>query len=30
VPTTGDVIWHLDDGDLHAWRGRLRHVEYHR
>jgi hypothetical protein len=21
VPTTGEVVWHLPDGDLHAWRG---------
>lgn len=21
VPTTGEVVWHLPDGDLHAWQG---------
>ena len=23
VPTVGDVYWHLPDGDLHAWHGRV-------
>jgi hypothetical protein len=23
VPTEGEVVWHLPDGDFHAWRGRV-------
>jgi hypothetical protein len=23
VPTVGEVVWHLDGGDLQAWRGRV-------
>mgnify|MGYP006285032349 FL=1 len=30
VPTEGEVVWHLDEGDLHAWRGRVSEVEYRR
>jgi hypothetical protein len=27
IPTEGEVVWHLPDGDLHAWRGRVVGVE---
>ncbi|RLM59874.1 hypothetical protein DVK02_00810 [Halobellus sp. Atlit-31R] len=30
VPTEGDVVWHLPDGDLHAWHGRLEEVSHDR
>lgn len=28
VPTAGEVVWHLPDGDLSAWRGRLTEISY--
>jgi len=28
VPTRGEVVWHLPDGDLPAWRGRLTDIRY--
>lgn len=28
VPTRGEVVWHLPDGDLTAWRGRLTDISY--
>ncbi|MBV0902852.1 DUF6544 family protein [Haloarcula salina] len=28
VPTRGEVVWHLPDGDLTAWRGRLMDSSY--
>lgn len=28
VPTTGEVVWHLPGGDLHAWRGRLTRIDH--
>jgi hypothetical protein len=27
VPTEGEVVWHLPEGDLHAWRGRVNGIE---
>ncbi|AUV83558.1 hypothetical protein C2R22_19500 [Salinigranum rubrum] len=30
VPTTGEVVWHLPEGDLHAWRGRVTSVDFER
>jgi hypothetical protein len=30
VPTTGEVVWHLPEGDLHAWRGRVTDVDARR
>jgi hypothetical protein len=30
LPTEGEVVWHLSEGDLHAWRGRVSEVEYRR
>ncbi|WP_372910341.1 DUF6544 family protein [Salinigranum sp.] len=27
VPTTGEVVWHLPEGDFHAWRGRVMDVD---
>jgi hypothetical protein len=28
VPTAGEVVWHLPEGDLHAWRGRVTSVDF--
>jgi hypothetical protein len=28
VPTAGEVIWHLPDGDMEAWRGRVTNISY--
>ncbi|MFA9418066.1 DUF6544 family protein [Natrinema sp. HArc-T2] len=28
VPTEGDVIWHLPDGNMHAWQGQLTAIQY--
>jgi hypothetical protein len=28
VPTAGAVVWHLPDGDLTAWRGRVTDISY--
>jgi len=28
VPTAGEVIWHLPDGEMEAWRGRLTEISY--
>jgi hypothetical protein len=28
VPTAGEVIWHLPDGDMEAWRGRVTAISY--
>jgi hypothetical protein len=28
VPTAGEVVWHLPDGDLTAWRGRVTDVDH--
>jgi len=28
VPTAGEVVWHLPEGDLSAWRGRLTEISY--
>jgi hypothetical protein len=28
VPTAGEVIWHLPDGDMDAWRGRVTAISY--
>ncbi|EMA05612.1 hypothetical protein C437_12401 [Haloarcula vallismortis ATCC 29715] len=28
VPTTGKVLWHLPDGKVEAWRGRLTEISY--
>jgi len=28
VPTEGDVVWHLPDGDMHAWQGRITAIRY--
>ncbi len=28
VPTEGEVVWHLPDGDMHAWQGRLTAIQY--
>jgi hypothetical protein len=28
VPTAGEVVWHLPDGDLTAWRGRVTDIEH--
>jgi hypothetical protein len=28
VPTAGEVVWHLPDGDLEAWRGRVTEISY--
>jgi hypothetical protein len=28
VPTAGEVIWHLPDGDMKAWRGRVTDISY--
>jgi hypothetical protein len=30
VPTTGEVVWHLPEGDLRAWRGRVTSVDFER
>ena len=30
IPTTGEVIWHLPDGDMEAWRGRLTDIRYNK
>lgn len=27
IPTEGEVVWHLPDGDLHAWHGRVSEIE---
>jgi hypothetical protein len=27
VPTEGEVVWHLPDGDVHAWRGQVTAIE---
>nr|WP_308986957.1 DUF6544 family protein [Natrinema thermotolerans] len=28
VPTEGEVVWHLPDGDVHAWQGRVTDIQY--
>jgi len=28
VPMAGEVVWHLPDGDLNAWRGRVTGISY--
>ena len=28
VPTAGEVVWHLSDGDLTAWRGRVTDIDH--
>lgn len=28
VPTAGEVVWHLPDGDLSAWRGRVTDIDH--
>lgn len=28
VPTAGEVVWHLPDGDMEAWRGRVTDISY--
>jgi hypothetical protein len=28
IPTAGEVIWHLPDGDMEAWRGRVTEISY--
>lgn len=28
VPTAGEVVWHLPDGDMEAWRGRITDISY--
>ncbi|TMT81591.1 hypothetical protein E2L06_16690 [Haloterrigena sp. H1] len=28
VPTAGDVVWHLRDGDMHAWTGHVTKLRY--
>lgn len=28
IPMKGEVVWHLPDGDLNAWRGRVTGIEY--
>ncbi|MFC4542474.1 DUF6544 family protein [Halosolutus amylolyticus] len=28
VPTEGEVVWHLPDGDMHAWQGRVTDIQY--
>lgn len=28
IPTAGEVIWHLPDGDMKAWRGRVTDISY--
>lgn len=28
IPTAGEVIWHLPDGDMEAWRGRVTDISY--
>jgi len=28
VPTEGAVVWHLPDGDMHAWQGRITTIQY--
>jgi hypothetical protein len=28
IPMVGEVVWHLPDGDLNAWRGRVTEISY--
>jgi hypothetical protein len=28
IPTEGEVVWHLPDGELNAWRGRVTEISY--
>ena len=28
IPTAGEVIWHLPDGDMEAWRGKVTDISY--
>lgn len=28
VPTEGEVVWHLPEGDMHAWQGRITDIRY--
>ncbi|WP_240938264.1 DUF6920 family protein [Haloarcula rubripromontorii] len=28
IPTAGEVVWHLPDGEMEAWRGRLTDISY--
>lgn len=28
IPTAGEVVWHLPDGDMEAWRGRVTDISY--
>ncbi|WP_245852841.1 DUF6920 family protein [Natrinema ejinorense] len=28
VPTEGEVVWQLPDGDVHAWQGRVTDIQY--
>jgi hypothetical protein len=28
IPMAGEVVWHLPDGDLNAWRGRVTEISY--
>ncbi|WP_338047147.1 DUF6920 family protein [Natrinema pellirubrum] len=28
VPTEGEVVWYLPDGDVHAWQGRVTDIQY--
>ena len=28
VPTAGEVVWHLPDGEMEAWRGRLTNINH--